>query len=770
MYDLCVSLLQAKNEKEVENIIYNNSNIFQQNNWFPVDGKDNNFGQIDAQGKNPERALVEKITNSIDAVLLKECKSRGLNPTSPEAPKTINQALELFFEIEQGDLSSITEEKRDLLASMIYVIAEDFNTKKANFYFIDKGDGQNPENFKDTFLKIGGNKASTYFVHGRFGTGSFGVLPNCGDNKYQLIISRAYSKDKDYNVWGWTLIRKNRSKDLRTRHAWYEYFNINGSVPTFSLSDLSTIIKKCVGYDKLDISDFEYGTIIKLFNYDLPTSSDVDRDLNRVVNRYLFSPALPFRILDAQTKAHVGPGKEVDGNLNRLRKNKIELEGNEKLQIQRVKLPKLGEVNIDIYIAKRKSGKKSFIESERISTNAETVFFIRNGQSHGELPRQFIRDDIGLEYIAKDIAVYIDCSETPPVDFDDVFPPTRDSMRENRHRNSVESAIRNELKNHEGLKLINARRRSEVITENIEKTKDIEGFVNDLFNLDPAFRMLLSGPIQISDTSSRGNEIESEYKGKYFPTFLTIKDKEIKNKGLKSIPVNSFVKVIFETDAQNDYLFRDAEKGDLHFEYKGSVGSFKLYNGRLTIKIFPPKLENIIGLEDRFKVMLTRPHDEPLTFDFKVRYAPKINTRTNPPPPPPPPLSNKLVLPAFSSLPMKDWQNLGMDENSLCEVSVEKDEFKNVYVLKEVILNADFPSFEKYLKSQNLSPRKVKEMKEQFQQAIYISAISVHKDYAIDHSYNKEVVRAIMTQIGKSLPFVLFTMQKKWLKELQSNE
>src|SRR3989344_5221957 len=167
MKDLCLQLLNARSENEVTSILNNNSVVFDQKNWCPVDGKDNNFGQIDAQGKNPERALVEKITNSIDAVLLKECKKRGIDPTSADAPKTINQALELFFEIEQGDLSSITEEKRDLLASLIYVVAEDFNSKKANFYFIDKGDGQDPENFKDTFLKIGGNKASTYFVHGR---------------------------------------------------------------------------------------------------------------------------------------------------------------------------------------------------------------------------------------------------------------------------------------------------------------------------------------------------------------------------------------------------------------------------------------------------------------------------------------------------------------------------------------------------------------------------------------------------------------------------
>ncbi len=770
MEDLCFRLLFAKSEAEVREIVEKDPIFSTQDNWAYINNQDNNFGIIDSQGRNPERALIEKITNSIDAVLLKECKSRNIDPGSNQAPTSINDALTTFFDIEQGNLSTISEEKRDKLSSLIYVIAENLKDKKANFYFIDKGEGQTPLNFKNTFLKFGGNKASTRFVHGRFGTGSFGVLPNCGDNKYQLIISKNFKEISNENsFWGWTLIRKNKPKDIYSKHAWYEYFVFEKNIPTFDYPDLSSKIKESIRYEKLDLTDFKYGTIIKLYDYDLLNSHDIDRGLNRVFNRYLFSPALPFRILDAQTESNVGPGKEVIGNLNRLKKNKTELETGDKLIIQNVIIPKLGQVDIDIYISKRRPEKKhSFIESEKISTNAETVFFIRNGQSHGELPRSFIKDEVGLDFIAKDMAIFIDCTNTLPGEFDEIFSPTRDNLRENRHRLVVENSLRSELKNHIGLQEINIKRRSEIITENIQKSKDIETFVNDLYNLDPAFRKLLSGNIKISDPFYRGNSNQEEYKGKYIPSFLRIKDNEIKNIGYKNIPINSYVRVVFETDAQNDYLYRETDKGELSFEFNGKVSSYIINNGKLYLKVYPPN-PILAGLKDNFKIILARPHEIPLIQEFLVKYCPAKKPSTNPSKPPSPPNTKKLSFPKFSPVPMNKWLEVNENGNDLCELIVEKDEQEKIYVLKEVIINSDFPYFKQYLQSQNLSPEKMKEMKEQFEQAIYISGICVHKDFSYSN-FPRETVRIIMTQLGKSLPFVLFTMQKKWLKELVSQE
>ncbi|GEM_PF-3511327 len=770
MKNLFFRLLNAQDEESVTKLINNNSQTFAQKNWFPVDNNDNNFGLIESQGKNPERALIEKITNAIDAVLIRECKARKIDPESSSAPKSIKQALELFFKIENGDLNSITKEKKDKLASLIYVVAENFKDKRANFYLIDKGEGQSPKKFKETFLKFGGNKSKTYFVHGRFGTGSFGVLPNCGDNKYQLILSKSFLDESNlYGSWGWTLIRKNRSQDVQTKHAWYEYLTNDGEIFEFLEKDLAKSVKDCIKYSRLDLSSFSSGTVIKLYSYDLPYSSDVDRDLNRIFNRYLFAPALPFRILDAQTKSNVGPGKEVDGNLNRLKKNKEELEGPSipTTKIQKVLLPKLGSVDIDIYIAKKRKNKKSFIESERISNNNECIFFIRNGQSHGEFSRQFLRDNLGLEYIAKDIAIYIDCSESPSVEFDDVFPPTRDSMRENRHRIAVEAIIKNELKNNEFLKEFNMKRRSEAIAESIEKTKDFETFINDLLSIDPAFRKLLTGPLRISDLSAIGTGTETNYEGRNFPTFLKIKDNEIKSDGYKSIPINTYARIILETDAKNDYLYRDADKGELLFDFKGRVGSYKLYNGRLTLKVLPPELtDKLINTEEKITITLTRAYDEPLSQEIIIKYTEPEVSINNPTQPPPTTKTKQLALPKPNTYSKQAWLDLGYEENDACELVVEKDESETAYILKEVNMNADFSGFKDYLKSQSISQRKIEEMKNQFIQALYISAIVVHKDFSTDHSYKRDEVRTVLTQLGRSLPFILFTMQKRWLKEI----
>jgi len=99
MKDLYFQLLKAKNEDEVSLIIKNNPTLFTQNNWLPIDGNDNNFGLIEAQGRNPERALIEKITNAIDAVLMNECRIRGIEPESTQAPRSINEALKIFYDI-----------------------------------------------------------------------------------------------------------------------------------------------------------------------------------------------------------------------------------------------------------------------------------------------------------------------------------------------------------------------------------------------------------------------------------------------------------------------------------------------------------------------------------------------------------------------------------------------------------------------------------------------------------------------------------------------
>ena len=60
-------------------------------------GNDSNFGVIENQQSSPIAALIEKITNSIDAILMKKCYEAGIDPKSLKAPQSIEDAVTQFF-------------------------------------------------------------------------------------------------------------------------------------------------------------------------------------------------------------------------------------------------------------------------------------------------------------------------------------------------------------------------------------------------------------------------------------------------------------------------------------------------------------------------------------------------------------------------------------------------------------------------------------------------------------------------------------------------
>src|SRR6266699_6344105 len=66
-------------------------------NWHPLDANESNFGVIENQQSSPIAALIEKITNSIDAILMRRCYEAGIDPKSAAAPKSMEEAIQRFF-------------------------------------------------------------------------------------------------------------------------------------------------------------------------------------------------------------------------------------------------------------------------------------------------------------------------------------------------------------------------------------------------------------------------------------------------------------------------------------------------------------------------------------------------------------------------------------------------------------------------------------------------------------------------------------------------
>ena len=75
LFDL---LYRAKDEIQIQSIIDQYPDLLNNpNNWHPFGQDENYFGVIESQQASPIPALVEKITNASDAILMKYCRMAG---------------------------------------------------------------------------------------------------------------------------------------------------------------------------------------------------------------------------------------------------------------------------------------------------------------------------------------------------------------------------------------------------------------------------------------------------------------------------------------------------------------------------------------------------------------------------------------------------------------------------------------------------------------------------------------------------------------------
>jgi len=117
---LCIDLAMAESEDEAISILKNNGFWDKLDYWKDYDNNPNNFSTIGNQQSNADSALVEKIINSVDAILMRECYRKGINPSDSQAPKSILEALSRFFGIFDGKLSNMDAKERTDIAKIYY--------------------------------------------------------------------------------------------------------------------------------------------------------------------------------------------------------------------------------------------------------------------------------------------------------------------------------------------------------------------------------------------------------------------------------------------------------------------------------------------------------------------------------------------------------------------------------------------------------------------------------------------------------------------------
>ena len=605
--ELACRLATAQTEDEVTEIMASHPLLCQAENWKPYGGKGpEHSGIIFSQQSHPVAALTEKLTNSIDAVLVRECLEAGIDPEGPQAPQTMAEAVERFFGMKGGDFSEVSAARRRQLAARILVIA-DGPRDHPNIAVVDDGEGQRPEDFENTLLSlVSGNKLKIPFVQGKYNMGGTGALPYCGDRNYQLVLSRrapSLCNNAEGSQWGFTLVRRH-FPEIGEKSSYYQYcVDSDGNIFEFPGEPLDILPKQA--------PPLGTGTYIKLYGYALPTTTVVTLDLWRELNRRLYAPALPITIWETRNYRGHSPSKLLLGN--RIRTTVDERNNVEESIAMTAELGASGKRDIEVTIFKPDTRRDDYASPN------EAVLFTVNGQTLAALSRSFLKTRCRLGYLAEYMLVHIDCTTAEPKVHELLFMASRDRMRESEHSRRIEEALAAELENHEELRALNELRREQQIAENPREKRFLENVVTRLLKRNKALSRYLRKGGKIKAGVEPGKRRVKKFKGQDVPTFLRLPGAN-GNGYKKEIPLNSFAVVRLETDACDEYLTRNRDKGKVIVE-PDVCKSYHLWSGILTVKLTAPTCCPA-GHITPVTIKLTRPDDEPLLVALQIQVTP----------------------------------------------------------------------------------------------------------------------------------------------------
>lgn len=696
--ELCLKLVEADTENNVIEILKDSGYWDDPEMWKYFGANENNFATIGNQQGSADSALVEKIVNSVDAILMKECMKRGIDPKGENAPQTIEEAQEEFFNIPGGYLTNLNTIQRSELAENMMIVATG-SKKNPSYSIIDKGEGQTPKMIPHTFLSLTkSNKLRIPFVQGKFNMGGTGSLRFGGDNNLQLIISKrcpeiTEKEDETSKYWGFTIIRREDPSDNMKSSA-YTYLAPNNEIIKFNADTLPLIPGDFpTAYEK----PLEYGSLIKLYEYKMPSmKSLINFDLYHRFSVLLPNIALPIYL--KERRAYQGHSFQsiLSGLSVRLEQNKSEIieDGFPSSLLLNIGGQKM---NVEIYAFKRDKSKNY--------KKKEGIIFTINGQSHGYIGENFFNrtQKVGMNYIAKDILIIVDCSKFDGRAREDLFMNSRDRLSDVPLKKEIERELEKIVKDHPGLRELKQKRRQEDIGEKISDSKPLAEILENVIKKSPTLSNLLISGIRITNPFNMTNVgTAPKFLGKLHPTYFNLK-KNFSETKPKSCPINQKIRIQFETDANNDYFRRDNDPGKFNlFNYDDSFKNFNLnlWNGIATLNCQLPKdakqgdiIKYSIKVEDSNRI-------DPFLQEFFVKVEPPANSkqagngqRVKPPgkngngrkkP-------SALNLPNIYEVEMGEWEKYDFDEKSALTVKDSGEDgydfyvnMDNVYCLTEI--------------------------------------------------------------------------------------
>ena len=681
MKELCLDLLRADTEDQVIDILRQAGYWDDPDVWRAFGDKEDNFSTMGNQSSNAEAALVEKLVNSVDAVLMGECMSAGISPNAPDAPPSIPEAVAQFFFNDStkantlGHISYWHDERRRELSQRI-TLAATGSPRKPSITVVDNGEGQTPEQMPLTLLSLDKkNKIDVHFVQGKFNMGGTGALRFCGQENLQLVISRKNpnirpnGNDESADHWGFTIVRRENPTDVK-----------KVSTYTYLAPDCGEVLR--VDADSLPLypvgndayaRDTKWGTAIKLYEYKLNGRSHILRrgGLLQRLDMLLPRVALPIRLHECRN--YGGNAGSFDTTLTGLGVRLSDDRG----QNLEEGFPTGIQFSVE---GERMTASIFAFKRNRASTykRDEGIIFSVNGQTHGTLHRRFFaRRAVGMGQLEDSILVVVDCSLISGRSREDLFMNSRDRLEKGEFLSAIEKELEQIVKDSAGLRELRERRRREDVATKLEDSKPLQDVLESIIKKSPSLASLFGGIGPLPNPFNVNPRDKIPFKGKQHPTFFRFKNKEDSVELHRETPVNMRSRIIFETDVENDNFDREKYGGEFVIRsldnggQNGSLPNYRLnlHDGVATLNLNIPK-KAVVGDSYKYEAIVQdETLVEPFVRKFTVTVKKAEGTKPTPPvPPPTPSLPHGLAFPETVPVYEREWDKHGFSRDSALKV------------------------------------------------------------------------------------------------------
>jgi hypothetical protein len=494
----------------------------------------------------------------------------------------------------------------------------------------DDGEGQSPENVSNTILSLQkSNKNNIQFLQGQYNMGGTGAIRFCHEGLQFVLTKRNNFLNRNQkNFWSFTVVRREMPKKGQ-RNVFYTYLAPVLANEKPRKGDLMTFEKDEINLLPIQNKPYQIkkqsGTMIKCFGFSLKKRSNILFPGEFLANIETMMPdcALPIRFAECRPFKGKDAGSfesTMVGLIKKLDRPDIHKETLEEGFPIRNSLNLSGNsIPIITYAFKRQksSRAKSTASSRRV--DREGVIFTMNGQHYYDLPFTFYARS-KLQRIAQDLISVVDCSKLNNEMRTSIFMATKDNIAKTTEYYELEKQLETIFKNSEELKLLQNKR---VAEESRDRTENNEAFDSILSKLieNPALAALFGSGNRLSSAFNLQTAVDVKIEKKElkeYPSFFKFKKIDYGEILKKTANENKPINFHFETDVQNDYFYREENKGNIEIKFTGE----KFKNEKI---IFADKLNNGI-----YKITLSQPENITEGDILNVSFVVNDQTQTKP--------------------------------------------------------------------------------------------------------------------------------------------